>query len=328
MELRHLRYFVVVAEELHFRRAAERLHMSQPPLSQQIRALEEEVGATLLLRNQRRVELTAAGAAFLERAREILALVEDAALEARRVQRGEIGRLAIGFVGSAMYSFVPELLREFREQFPDVVLRLKELGTTEQLRQLENGRLDVGFMRLPVARPELRVETVLEEELIAALPDLHPLAAMPRLRLEDLEGQPLVLLTRSGAPGLRAALAPAIDVLGGEDVITQEVAEMQTVIGLVAAGAGISLVPESVRALARQGVTYRPLDDGAPAVRLEMAWRRADESPVIAAFTTMARAVSAAAVTANESDVSRREAGHGAKAPAEGERGRRGPALR
>ena len=207
MELRHLRYFVVVAEELHFRRAAERLHMSQPPLSQQIRALEEEVGATLLLRNQRQVELTAAGAAFLERAREILTLVEDAALEARRVQRGEVGRLAIGFVGSAMYSFVPELLRAFREQFPDVVLRLQELGTSEQLRQLENGRLDVGFMRLPVLRPELRVETVCEEPVIAALPDLHPLAAKRRLSLEDLEGQPLVLLTRSGAPGLRAALA-------------------------------------------------------------------------------------------------------------------------
>ena len=315
MELRHLRYFVVVAEELHFRRAAERLHMSQPPLSQQIRALEEEVGATLLLRNQRRVELTAAGAAFLERAREILTLVEDAALEARRVQRGEVGRLAIGFVGSAMYSFVPELLRAFREQFPDVVLRLQELGTSEQLRQLENGRLDVGFMRLPVLRPELRVETVLEEAVIAALPDLHPLASKPRLRLEDLEGQPLVLLTRSGAPGLRAALAPAIDLLGGEDVITQEVAEMQTVIGLVAAGAGISLVPESVSALMREGVTYRPLSDGAPAVRLEMAWRRADESPVIAAFTTMALAVSAAADAR-------------AAAPAEGERDRRGPALR
>src|SRR5262245_26825869 len=193
MELRHLRYFVVVAEELHFRRAAERLHMSQPPLSQQIRALEAEVGATLLLRNQRKVELTAAGAAFLERAREILAAVEDAALEARRVQRGEVGRLAIGFVGSAMYSFVPDLLRAFRERYPDIQLRLQELGTSEQLRQLENGRLDVGFMRTPSTRPELRAETVLEERVVAALPDAHPLAARARLRLTDLEGQPLVL---------------------------------------------------------------------------------------------------------------------------------------
>ena len=151
MELRHLRYFVAVAEELHFRRAAERLHMSQPPLTQQIRQLEEEVGATLLLRNQRKVELTAAGAAFLVRAREILDAVEDAARQARRVQRGEVGRLAVGFVGSAMYSFVPELLRAFREQAPDIALRLHELGTTEQLRQLEDGRLDVGFVRAAAA---------------------------------------------------------------------------------------------------------------------------------------------------------------------------------
>jgi DNA-binding transcriptional LysR family regulator len=306
MELRHLRYFVVVAEELHFRRAAERLHMSQPPLSQQIRALEEEIGVQLFTRNQRRVELTAAGAAFLVRAREILAAVEDAARQARRVQRGEVGRLAVGFVGSAMYSFVPELLNAFREEYPDVTLRLHELGTSEQLRQLDNGRIDVGFVRLPVARPELRAETVLDEPVIAALPEAHPLAARARLRLSDLEGQPLVLLTRAGAPGLRAALAEAIEALGGEDVITQEVAEMQTVIGLVAAGAGVSLVPASVRALMREGVTYRALEGDVPVVRLEMTWRAEEESPVLVAFLERARAA----------------------APAEGERGRRGPALR
>ena len=223
MELRHLRYFVVVAEELHFRRAAERLHMSQPPLSQQIRALEEEVGATLLLRNQRRVELTAAGVVFLERARQILADVEDAARQARRVQRGEVGRLAVGFVGSAMYSFVPDLLRRFGEHAPDVTLRLHEMGTTEQLRQLEDGRLDVGFLRAARSRPELKIEIVAEEPVIVALPDLHPLAAKPRLTLADLEGQPLILLTTAVAPGLRSALQPAIDRLGGEDTIVQEV---------------------------------------------------------------------------------------------------------
>ena len=207
MELRHLRYFVVVAEELHFRRAAERLHMSQPPLSQQIRALEEEVGATLLLRNQRRVELTAAGVVFLERARQILADVEDAARQARRVQRGEVGRLAVGFVGSAMYSFVPDLLRRFGEHAPDVTLRLHEMGTTEQLRQLEDGRLDVGFLRAARSRPELKIEIVAEEPVIAALPDLHPLAAKPRLTLADLEGaaaDPAHERRRAG-PAVRAA---------------------------------------------------------------------------------------------------------------------------
>jgi len=304
MELRHLRYFVAVAEELHFRRAAERLHMSQPPLSQQIRQLEEEVGATLLTRSQRKVELTAAGAAFLVRAREILDAVEDAARQARRVQRGEVGRLAVGFVGSAMYSFVPELLRAFRDQAPDIALRLHELGTTEQLRQLDDGRLDVGFLRTPGRWPGLSFETVLEEQVVVAMPDVHPLSQRSLVRLSDLVGESLVLLTPAGSPGLRAALATSIAQLGGEERIVQEVAEMQTVIGLVAAGVGISLVPESVRALVRHGVTYRPLDDTAPAVRLAMAWRATDDSPVLAAFLEQARAA----------------------APAEGERGRRGPA--
>jgi DNA-binding transcriptional LysR family regulator len=283
MELRHLRYFVAVAEELHFRRAAERLHMSQPPLSQQIRRLEEEVGATLLVRNQRRVELTAAGQAYLDRARDILAAVEDAAREARRVQRGEVGRLDVGFVGSAMYSVVPEVLRAFRERFPDVGLRLRELGTTEQLRRLEDGRLDVGFLRPPGPRPGLSIETVLLEPVVAALPEHHPLAAAPEVRIEDLAHEPLVLMTRAGAPGLRDALAALTDG-PGEDEIVQEVTEMQTLVGLVAAGAGVSLVPQSLRALARTGVVYRDLTGDVPMVRLSAAWRTGDDSPVLAAF--------------------------------------------
>jgi DNA-binding transcriptional LysR family regulator len=220
------------------------------------------------------------------------------------VQRGEVGRLAVGFVGSAMYSFVPELLRAFREQAPDIALRLHEVGTTEQLRQLDDGRLDVGFLRTPGRWPGLSFETVLSERVVAALPDVHPLAKRPILRLRDLEREPLVLLTPSGSPGLRAALAGAIAQLGGEEQIVQEAAEMQTVIGLVAAGVGVSLVPESVRALERHGVIYRPLDGDAPDVKLAMAWRAADDSPVLTAFLEKARAT----------------------APAEGERGRRGPA--
>jgi DNA-binding transcriptional LysR family regulator len=289
MELRHLRYFVAVAEELHFRRAAERLHMSQPPLSQQIRRLEEEIAATLLLRNQHGVELTAAGEAFLNRAREILAAVDDAALEARRVQRGEVGRLAVGFVGSAMYSVVPELLRAFRDEYGGVALRLHELGTSELLRQLESGRLDVAFVRPARPRRGLSIETVLREATVVALPDRHPLALKTPLKLADLAGEPLVFLTRSGSPGLRDSLALAIDRLGGEDGIVQEAAEMQTVIGLVAAGVGISLVPESVRSLVRAGVTYRPLADNAPRVELAVAWRTDDPSPVLAAFLALIR---------------------------------------
>jgi DNA-binding transcriptional LysR family regulator len=285
MELRHLRYFVAVAEELHFRRAAERLHMSQPPLSQQIRQLEQEVGAQLLSRNQHRVELTASGAAFLERAREILDAVEAAALEARRVQRGEIGRLAVGFVGSSMYSVVPELLHAFSDAHGDVGLRLHELGTTEQLRQLESGRLDVGFLRPGRPRAGLAVEPIHHEPVMVALPELHPLARKLQISVDDLAGEPLILLTRAGSPGLRQALEPVAD----QDAIVQEVAEIQTVIGLVAAGVGISLVPQSIRALMRRGVSYRPLED-APTVQLAVAWRAGDDSPVLAAFLALVRA--------------------------------------
>jgi DNA-binding transcriptional LysR family regulator len=295
MELRHLRYFVAVAEELHFRRAAERLHMSQPPLSQQIRQLEQEVGAQLLARNQHRVELTASGAAFLERAREILDAVEAAALEARRIQRGEIGRLAVGFVGSAMYSVVPDLLRAFRERHGDVGLRLQELGTTEQLRQLESGRIDVGFVRPSRLRSGLTMLPIHEEPLLVALPESHRLASRDAIDVQELAGEPLVLLTRAGSPGLRTALEPITDQLGGEEVIVQEVAEMQTVIGLVAAGVGISLVPESVQALQRRGVAYRRLTNHAPTVGLAVAWRSGDASPVLAAFLELMRASAPAA---------------------------------
>jgi DNA-binding transcriptional LysR family regulator len=229
------------------------------------------------------VELTAAGAAYYARAREILDAVEDAAREARRVQRGEVGRLDVGFVGSALYSVVPELLRAFRARHPDVGLRLRELGTAEQLRRLEDGRLDIGFLRAPGARPGLSIETVLREPVVAALPDGHRLAAVAEVRVEDLAGEPLVLMTRSRAPGLQDALAPVTDALG-EEAIVQEVAEMQTLIGLVAAGVGVSLVPESVRALTRSGVVYRPLAGDAPRVALSAAWRTGDESPVLAAF--------------------------------------------
>jgi DNA-binding transcriptional LysR family regulator len=309
MELRHLRYFVAVAEELHFRRAAERLHMSQPPLSQQIRALEDELGVTLLERSQRRVTLTAAGAAFYERAREILAAVEDASRLVKRVNRGEVGRLAVGFVGSAMYSLVPEVLGAFASRYADVDLHLRELTTSAQLRQLESGQIDVGFIRPASERPGLAFETVEREPVVVALPVSHPLAQEPSLDLARLAGETLVLLGRDESPGVRGSLAGATDLVRGD---VQEVREMQTVIALVRAGVGISLVPESLRALAREGVVYRELPPGGPTVELAMAWRSEDRSPVLAAFKEVARERVAAAVAAR-------------RPPPGGER-RRGPA--
>jgi len=293
MELRHLRYFVAVAEELHFHRAATRLHISQPPLSQQIRALERELGVTLLSRNRRRVALTAAGAGFLEDARAILASVERAADRARAVARGSQGTLSIGFVGSAMFSpTLPTMLREFRAGHPDVELVLRELPTSAQLSSLAAGEIDIGVIRGPVELEELagRLElmTIQRERLVAAVPAEHPLAGRRRLRGEDLRGESFVILARREAPGLYAGLAEAMGEAGGlpEDVL--EVAEMQTIISLVAGGFGVSLVPASVGAVDRSGVVFRPFSP-TPTIELAIAWRAGPGTPVREEFLSVVR---------------------------------------
>lgn len=294
MELRHLRYFLAVAEELHFHRAATRLHISQPPLSQQIRALERELGVTLLERNRRRVTLTAAGEGFRDDVRTILAAVERASERAQHVARGSLGTLSIGFVGSAMFSpTLPDILREFRAGHPDVELVLRELPTTAQLRALAGGELDVGVIRGPVAdaegHPEVELMTIQREHLVAALPADHRLAARRRLRAENLRGETFVILARREAPGLYASLVSAMRDAGGvpEDVL--EVAEMQTIISLVAGGFGVSLVPASVGQVPRGGVAFRPIAGPTPTIELSVAWRAGTGSPVRDAFLAVAQ---------------------------------------
>jgi DNA-binding transcriptional LysR family regulator len=293
VELRHLRYFVAVAEELHFHRAAARLHISQPPLSQQIRALERELGVSLLERNRRHVELTPAGASFLDSARAILDSVDRAANTARRVASGELGSLSIGFVGSAMLSpMLPAILRDFRTRYPDVELHLRELPTSEQLEALVARRIDVGVIRGPVtiaANAGVFDFVVIQREgLVVALPDIHPLASKTRLRAADLRGETFVILPRREAPGLFASLSSVMGDVGGvpEDVL--EVAEMQTIIGLVASGAGVSLVPASVGESERPGVTFRPLADPSPSIELQVAWRAGEPSALRDGFLRVA----------------------------------------
>ena len=206
VELRHLRYFVAVGEELHFRRAAERLHVSQPPLSQQIRALEAELGVTLFERNRRRVELTEPGRALLGEARGVLAAVDRAVELTQRVARGEAGALAVGFVGSAMYGALPDVLREFRAQRPGVELRLRELPTGAALDALLEGRIDVGVVRPAQVGPGHRPRHVRARRWSSRCRRRHPLARRRRLALADLAGEAFVLLARREAPGVRAAL--------------------------------------------------------------------------------------------------------------------------
>jgi DNA-binding transcriptional LysR family regulator len=293
VELRHLRYFVAVAEELHFHRAADRLHMSQPPLSQQIRALETELGVELLRRNRRRVELTEAGAAFLGEARNILGRVQQAGDLARRAARGEVGKLSVGFVGSAMYVTLPEILRVFRESHPDVELQLRPFPTAPQLEALRDGRVDVGFLRPPVGSSGLEIETIQRETIIVALPESHPLSELDSVGITQLRNETFVLLARSESPGVYDSLALTLSELAGNPRAVQEADDMQTLIGLVAAGIGVALVPVSVSLLVRPGVVYRTLSGRAPTVELALAWRSGPVAPVVAAFLAVARAAAA-----------------------------------
>lgn len=288
MELRQLRYFVAVAEELHFRRAAERLHMSQPPLSQQIRALEDELGFELLIRTRRRVELTPAGAAFLRDARALLGELEGAVATARRIDAGQTGRLRIGFVGSALLSIVPGTVERFRASRPGVAIELRERSTVDQLRAVAAGVVDVGLVRPPIEDDRgLRAETVLRERTVAALPAAHPLATLTRVPLRRLAAEPHVLFPRDQAPGFHDLLIGSLAGTGAGPRVIQYAPEMLTIIGLVAAGTGVSLVPASVSRLALDGVTYRPVT-GAPRSELVAITRASDDSALVRAFVAEA----------------------------------------
>jgi DNA-binding transcriptional LysR family regulator len=284
MELRQLRYFVAVAEELHFRRAAARLHISQPPLSQQIRQLEDELGCRLLARTRRRVELTPAGDAFLRDARTLLAELEGAVETARRIDSGQTGRLRINFVGSALLSIVPEIVQRFRAARPSVELQLRERSTADQLRAVSSGAVDVGLVRPPIEElAELRATVVLRERTVAALPADHALARLRRIPVRRLASEPLVLFPRDQAPGFHDLLISSMAAPGTHPQVVQYAPEMLTIIGLVAAGIGVSLVPASVTRLALDGVTYRPVTR-APYAELVAITREGENSPLVRAF--------------------------------------------
>jgi DNA-binding transcriptional LysR family regulator len=289
VELRQLRYFIAVAEELHFRRAAARLHISQPPLSQQIARLEEELGCRLLNRTRRRVELTAAGEAFLRDARAVLEELDVAVATARRIESGQAGLLRVNFVGSALLSIVPGIIQRFRRGRPNVEIELRERSTLDQLRVLAGGLVDVGLVRPPIEADEsLTAEVVMRERTVAAIPSDHPLAQRSRISLRTLAAEPLVLFPREQAPGFHDLLTGKLAASVRSPHVVQYAPEMTTIIGLVAAGIGLSPVPASVARLGLEGVTYRPLT-GAPDTELLAVTRTGDDSPLVAAFIAEAR---------------------------------------
>jgi DNA-binding transcriptional LysR family regulator len=302
MELRHLRYFAAVAEELHFGRAARKLHISQPPLSMQIRALEEELGVTLLNRTQRSVSLTQAGNALLAEAKHILARVDQAILTTKRAGRGEIGELLVGFISVADYNVLPEVLREFRRRFPLVNLTLREATSDAQLRDLVAGRIDVGFVLPPVNEPALESVAILREPLIAALPEKHPLARKPgKLSLEKLNDAPFILFPRPNAPGLYDDIVSCCKAAGFSPRVEQEAIQMQTIVSLVSAELGVALIPASMMHLRRTGVTYKELRGGSPPIEIHLAWRRGDDLPALRVFIDVATQVAKNATATRKS---------------------------
>jgi DNA-binding transcriptional LysR family regulator len=295
MELRHLRYFVAVAEEGHVTRAAERLGIRQPPLSQQIRALEAELQVQLFHRRPRGVELTQAGRALLGEAETILRQVDHAISAARRTARGEAGRIGLGFTSSASFHpFVPRAIRDYREAHPLVALNLEESGTGELVDALLAERLDAAFVRSPIGVAEgIAVHSLLEEAMVAALPAGHALLSGPAdrpLNLEALAPETFILYRRPLGPGLYDAIIAACQRAGYSPRIGQEAPRMLASLSLVAAGLGVSLVPQSMRRLRVSGVAYRPLDTAAGLVApLNLAYRRGETSPAVQRFIALVR---------------------------------------
>lgn len=285
MELRHLRYFLAVAEELHFNRAAQRLHIQQPPLSQQIRQLEKELGVDLFIRTTRNVRLTEAGRTFMEHAYGVIEAVEDAGEAAVLAARGLTGKLRVGFTGSATYALLPLIAETFRKTYPNAVLEAEgELVTSAQVTGLLSRQLDVAFGRLIFPTPELESRVVRREHLIVVLPAGHSLAAHESISISDLADQQFVTLPgRWGSTTYELTIQACADA-GFSPQIRQEVSQTATLIGLVAAGFGVALVPESCRHINVTGAVYRPIAGAAPRSDVVMAWRADNELPLLRQF--------------------------------------------
>lgn len=294
MDLRHLRYFVAVAEEGHVTRAAERLGIQQPPLSQQIKALEAELEVQLFRRKPRGVELTEAGESLLEDARRILAEVEGALARARHTARGELGRLAVGFTASSpFHPFVTRLLRDFRSAHPRVTVTLEEMGSSELVAAVQAERLDVAFIRPAIPPAEgVALYTLLEEPMVAALPAGHRLATAARrpLSLAALAAEPFILYRRASGPGLYDAIVSACRAAGFTPRTEQEAPRITATLNLVAAGLGVTLVPQSLSSLQAEAIVYRPLSAAPGLVApIRLVARKTDHSAAARRFVALAQ---------------------------------------
>lgn len=287
MDFRRLRYFVAVAEERNFSRAAECLHIAQPGLSKQIKDLEGDIGVRLFDRSNRGVRLTEAGRLLLEETQQMYAQMEGTLRMVRRVGHGEVGRLTLGFVPSAFNEILPPFLRTFQEAFADVELLLREMNPDQLVQSLRGENIDVAFLYLPVEDDDLDCRPVSREPLVVALPEKHPLTKEAEIDVRGLADEPFVLPARYQTPGLRGTVMEACRQAGfGPKSAQREEWLMQTtIVGLVASNVGIALVPASLeRNLRRTGVVYKKMQGSPPTVEMGVVWRMGEDSPVLQAF--------------------------------------------
>jgi DNA-binding transcriptional LysR family regulator len=290
MELRHIRYFLAVAEERHFTRAAAKVGIGQPPLSQQIKDLEAEVGAALFHRLAHGAELTEAGRAFLACVKEMPSIAGRATMAARRASRGELGSLRVGFTSTATFNVVvPSAIRTFRRAYPEIHLTLEEANTTLLITGLREGTLDAVFLRPGMPdTAELQLRVVSEEPMVVALPKRHPAAARKEIDLATLKDDPFLLFPREIAPTIYDAVVDACRKAGFEPIIGQAAPHFISIVNLVAAELGVSIIPESMTQVRVTGIVYRQISGRVPTARLALAYRRGETSPVVRNFITRA----------------------------------------
>ncbi|MGH8618432.1 MAG: LysR family transcriptional regulator [Burkholderiales bacterium] len=284
MDLRQLRYVIAVAEELSFTRAAARLHIAQPALTKQIRRVEDDLQVALFHRTTRAVQVTEAGAVFLERAKRLLGDLDELTRASQRASRGEVGRLVIGFIGTVAFHFFPRLLRDYRAAFPGVEVELVELQNRPLIDALRNERVDVAFMRPFFEDEDIASRQVLDERLLVAVPSGHRFAKRKALSIRELKNEPFVTANRRPAPSIYAFLMSICERAGFHPRVVQAATDIQTVVGLVAAGMGVAIVTESIKRLGVEGVRYCEFTDVKDKARIVVAWRKADRSAVLDNF--------------------------------------------
>ncbi|MEC4722736.1 LysR substrate-binding domain-containing protein [Noviherbaspirillum sp. CPCC 100848] len=306
MELRHLRYFLTVAQTLNFTKAAERLNIAQPPLSRQIRELEQEIGIELFKRLGRRIFLTSAGQVFADRARSILSATDAAVVDSQRAARGEIGHIAVGFFEHIAYTLLPPLLREYQQRFPAVTVELRWFTSAEQVNALTRGDIDLAFVRSIPPDADLNSALVLEEPFYVAIAKDHPLATKRQISITDCAPLRVINYKKDVAPDYHAIISQLCAYAGFAPSPLFEVGQIYASLGLVSSGFGVTLVPASVQQVHMNNVVYRPLREALPKSKLILAWKDPAPSAALNAFVQLAEEIAARRPPTRRSDTNRK----------------------